>query len=749
LLATVQCSCLATVAAFFARSLLRLLLALHKYGLAAKSAKKTTKQLRYSIDRSRQRQSVRESATTAGCITSMSGLSDDGSVDVSAVTLFFVRKGTDMADPLVDGFYASGNRPVEGLKERATRRGAHVLDRLDVRAPPDDDDDRDTDEDGQQNHQRKRRKNHPTHLVVSNHPLPPYEIAKSLGFTAQDDDGSGAETAAAAASSRTSTSGKKRVREDEDRTGGGSTARDGDGGGGSSSSTAAIGSAGGTGKGEPQSDEDKVVRAFQLYLGRHNVKVVCRRWVGRGHKRRYPPFNVDEPLSHRDEYLGVLPIKPASAGAGRKKSRTGADGDSSLLAGDGSADHNEELADLLYRVGKLYQTAPVDDHDPWRAYTFHMASGKLRRMQEITTDSDVDRLRQQPGIGNAVLECVEQYMQNEGTTIGRILYMVNDDRRNALREMMKIWGVGRRKGLKLVDEHECRNIDDVRRKVASGELRFDRNQLIGIEIYEDLQEEMQRSEVETILELVRKVVHQRLGDDRAELRLMGSYRRGIKDTCGDADILITHPSYQDAVHPELLGQVVDDLCTCGHIAYHLNYVHGMKPERFETLPQEAKNSMTNPDLYGRMHEKKGTKTNVQSYMGVFFSPVKKGRRRRIDIKFYPYRERIFASLYFTGNGHFNRSMRLWATRKFGWSLNDHGLFLEGTRTRVTAKADSGATVVFQPSTERDVFDKLELIYKEPNERDGFAAVQPKKGVFDGHMSKQEFFREEGAHSWVD
>ena len=45
----------------------------------------------------------------------------------------------------------------------------------------------------------------------------------------------------------------------------------------------------------------------------------------------------------------------------------------------------------------------------------------------------------------------------------------------------------------------------------------------------------------------------------------------------------------------------------------------------------------------------------ESYMGVFVSPVVKDKRRRVDIKIYPFRLRVFASLYFTGNGWFNRS----------------------------------------------------------------------------------------------
>merc|ERR1712046_309292 len=46
--------------------------------------------------------------------------------------------------------------------------------------------------------------------------------------------------------------------------------------------------------------------------------------------------------------------------------------------------------------------------------------------------------------------------------------------------------------------------------------------------------------------------------------------------------------------------------------------------------------------------------------------------RRIDIKVYPLEQKAFATLYFTGSDHFNRSMRQFA-KLAGRSLSDHGL----------------------------------------------------------------------------
>ena len=47
--------------------------------------------------------------------------------------------------------------------------------------------------------------------------------------------------------------------------------------------------------------------------------------------------------------------------------------------------------------------------------------------------------------------------------------------------------------------------------------------------------------------------------------------------------------------------------------------------------------------------------------------------RRLDIKIYPRSQLAFAMLYFTGSAHFNRSMRLFASKK-GYSLSDEGLY---------------------------------------------------------------------------
>ena len=236
-------------------------------------------------------------------------------------------------------------------------------------------------------------------------------------------------------------------------------------------------------------------------------------------------------------------------------------------------------------------------------------------------------------------------------------------------------------------------------------LNLSDNAKIGVECYVDFQEKMTRDEVKLISQIVKNAFRERYRD--AEIRTMGSYRRG-KESCGDVDILITHEKYVDCTPKGAVDDVVERLRRRGHITHHLKRVDtsGIFSTDYDATKAKTA-STTTPTIQ-----------KSSSYMGVFNSPTVPGKRRRIDIKFYLYREKAFATLYFTGNGYFNRSMRLYSKRHKGMTLDDHGLFPidhsdgmpYGDGKRVDAKA------------EKDIFDILGLVYKEPHERDGFDAV---------------------------
>lgn len=81
-------------------------------------------------------------------------------------------------------------------------------------------------------------------------------------------------------------------------------------------------------------------------------------------------------------------------------------------------------------------------------------------------------------------------------------------------------------------------------------------------------------------------------------------------------------------------------------------------------------------------------------------------------------------------------MRLWAGNK-GFQLNDHGLFERGTQDRV-----------MEATEERQVFERLELVYKEPQERDSFDALEPKSGAMTDFEPSMSELKDYNDNAWV-
>ena len=83
--------------------------------------------------------------------------------------------------------------------------------------------------------------------------------------------------------------------------------------------------------------------------------------------------------------------------------------------------------------------------------------------------------------------------------------------------------------------------------------------------------------------------------------------------------------------------------------------------------------------------------------------------RRMDFLYTPPDEYAFALLYFTGSKEFNTSMRQYALNN-DLTLNEHGFHTMKNKKK-EEKINSISFV-----TEKDIFDYLNLEYKEPHER---------------------------------
>ena len=402
---------------------------------------------------------------------------------------------------------------------------------------------------------------------------------------------------------------------------------------------------------------------------------------------------------------------------------------------------NQALSEMFLNLSKAYKNCPMAPQDGFKSMMFNMVAGRVLELdfEVMDTPESLARFAEIKGLGNSSLDLAIEFLRTGQCR--RLEAFSKDPSKVTMSTFMGIWGVGQIKAMSLMNEG-YRTLEEVRAAVKTGKVIFEPRALIGLDCYDDFNDEMSREEVETIGDIVMKAIRETLPS--AEITIMGSYRRG-KARLGDIDLLIVDKDWVKETPSEFLGGLVTRLHIRGHIAHHLTNVAGIS---YDSASSQA--SMENRQELKRGHFS-GKTYNSQSYMGVFNSPKITGRRRRIDIKFYPYREKAFAQLYFTGSGFFNRSMRVWARRRMGMALNDHGLFRSLDKT---FKKTVNDRLPIECASEREVFDILGLVYKEPHERKFFDAVLPKdEARFDDNTEtdiKSEASEElQHVYTWIE
>ncbi|KAI5089927.1 DNA polymerase lambda, partial [Silurus meridionalis] len=325
-----------------------------------------------------------------------------------------------------------------------------------------------------------------------------------------------------------------------------------------------------------------------------------------------------------------------------------------------SKNHNDHITDKLEQLAKVY----THTGDKWRALSYSKAVNALKSYHKpISSYEEAFKI---PGIGKNMANKIVEIMES-----GHLRKLDHFGEAIPVFELFtNIWGVGA-KTAQLWYQQGFRTLEDIRTKATlTHTLR------IGLKHYDDFLDRMPRSEAAAIEKTVREAAHS--VNPGLLVVTCGSYRRG-KPTCGDVDVLITHPDGQS--HKGVFTKVLQILHQSGFLT---------------------------EDLVS--HEENGEQ---KKYMGVCVLPGAGQRHRRLDVIVVPQNEFACALLYFTGSAHFNRSMRALAKTK-SMSLSEHSLNAGVVRNR-------GVKVVpgfpLSTPTERAVFKLLGIPYREPHERD--------------------------------
>ncbi|XP_062399276.1 DNA polymerase lambda isoform X4 [Sardina pilchardus] len=279
--------------------------------------------------------------------------------------------------------------------------------------------------------------------------------------------------------------------------------------------------------------------------------------------------------------------------------------------------HNKHLTDKLEPLAKAY----THKGDRWRALGYSKAINALKSYHKPVTS--YEEACQIPGIGHKMADKIMEIM--ESGHLRKLDHMGEDV--PVLELFSNIWGVGAKTAL-------------------------------------------------LWYQMVREAAH--AVDPGLVSVACGSYRRG-KATCGDVDVLITHPDGKS--HRGIFSKVL-------HILHESGF-----------LTDDLVSSEDNGEQ--------------KKYMGVCRLPGPGQRHRRLDVIVVPHGEFACALLYFTGSAHFNRSMRALAKTK-RMSLSEHSLNCNVLR-QGAAKVAAGSPL--PTHSERDVFTHLGVPYREPHERD--------------------------------
>ncbi|GAA5848095.1 hypothetical protein JCM5353_006484, partial [Sporobolomyces roseus] len=247
----------------------------------------------------------------------------------------------------------------------------------------------------------------------------------------------------------------------------------------------------------------------------------------------------------------------------------------------------------------------------------------------------------------------------------------------AARLLSGIYGIGLARGRELAIKG-AKTVEDLKRPEYFSELTED--QRIGLKYYEDLLSRIPRAEVtklyEVVLDAAKRV------DPKLQVECMGSYRRRQPDS-GDIDILVTRdPTLDGKTHSGAIGKMHAILQREGFFQHILS-----QSDDWSDLTCKV-NGLCQLDENSKM--------------------------RRIDILGVPWDDMPAAMIYFTGNDHYNRSLRLKA-RHMGYSLNQKCLSKSLIRDSKGEKMTEG-TRVPGIKTERDIFRILKVPYKKPEER---------------------------------
>lgn len=367
---------------------------------------------------------------------------------------------------------------------------------------------------------------------------------------------------------------------------------------------------------------------------------------------------------------------------------------------EGNKDYKEEYIEILKQLeyyNKKYEKAQ------FKAKIYKEAAEQLKNYKEKITSSK--NIKDLPNIGKAIINKLDEYIET-----GKIKNLEELKKKYGIEEyqtekikqekkdiFLQIPWIGEATAEKIIelninniDELKERQNDEIPGKGKNKLKLLNDSQKKGLIYYEEIAKRIPRKEIDDYKDLLTKIFNETCKENNYsnktnKFEIVGSYRRG-KPESGDIDIFITSNEDTKTIFNKFIEKM-----------------DGTKKDDESSEKKIIKAFLT-----------KGEKKVM-----VIGKLSEENLARRIDFLYSPPEEYAFALLYFTGSMEFNTAMRQYALQQ-GLTLNEHGFH----KMENKVKGEKITSPKFQ--SEKDIFDYLNLEFKEPNERIDMNSIIIKK-----------------------
>lgn len=281
-----------------------------------------------------------------------------------------------------------------------------------------------------------------------------------------------------------------------------------------------------------------------------------------------------------------------------------------------------------------------------------------------------------------------------------------------LRVFYDIWGVGATTAREFYHDRGWRDLDDV---IEHGWSTLSRVQQIGVKYYNEFLSPIPRSEAEDIASIIHRHAV-KVRNDGIQSTIVGGYRRN-NPTCGDVDILISHPDESKTLH--IISDIVASLEEENQITHTLLISHANSSRHQQTLPlKSTQDSHSGFDTLDKA---------LLVWQDPHFPPdpadpkaKNPNLHRRVDIIISPWKTVGCAVMGWSGGTTFQRDLRRYVRAEKGWKFDSSGI--RDRETGVVVDVDGfgvgGKDTIAKSmeEAERRVFENMGLVWREPWER---------------------------------